>query len=136
MSGTSTVGTPNAPAKDPRPIREKSFQHNAIRVLLEYLTQNGYDQPISTKILFAPSSKDFQNIFKFLYFKIDPTFEFGKKFEDEVPILLKNIRYPYANDISKSHLYAVGSMHAWPSLLAMLQWFVELLQVSRDFYSS
>lgn len=125
MSGGSSV-----PLKDPRPIREKSFQLNAIKALIEYLSVNGFDQQISTKILSAPSSKDFQNIFKFLYGRIDPTYDFGKKFEDEVPIILKSIKYPYANDISKSHMYAVGSMHAWPALLAMLAWFVELLMVS------
>lgn len=39
-------------------------------------------------------------------------------------------RYPFADQISKSQLYAVGSMHSWPSLLAMLTWMVEQLMVS------
>jgi kinetochore protein NDC80 len=98
--------------------------------LLDFLIKSGYDKPISQKILTAPSSKDFQMIFKFLFAKIDPTADFDKKFEDEVPVLLKGIRYPFANEISKSQLYAVGSMHAWPSLLAMLSWIVDLIQVS------
>lgn len=115
--------------KDPRPIREKSFQNACIMNLLNYLIKSGYDKPISQKILTAPSSKDFQMIFKFLYSKIDPTCDFDKKFEDEVPILLKGLKYPFANEISKSQLYAVGSMHAWPSLLAMLSWLVDLIQV-------
>lgn len=72
-------------------------------------------------------------IFKYLYGKIDDSYEFGKKFEDEVPVLIKGIRYPYANDISKSQLYAVGSMHAWPSLLALLVWMVELIEVQTIF---
>lgn len=88
----------------------------------------GYPHPISQKLLTAPSAKDFQQIFKFLYGHLDPTYEFGKKFEEEVPGLMKGLRYPFANEISKSQLYAVGSMHAWPSLLAMLSWMVELIQ--------
>lgn len=124
--GSTSVG------KDPRPIREKSFQLNCIKNLINFLTKTGYDKPISQKILTAPSTKDFQNIFKFLYSQLDPSFDFGKKFEDEVPALLKGIRYPYAGDISKSSLLAVGSIHAWPSLLAMLNWMVELIMVKRD----
>ncbi len=122
-SQSATIG------KDPRPIREKPFQLNCIKNLINFLTKAGYDKPISQKILTAPSTKDFQNIFKFLYAQLDPTFEFGKKFEDEVPGLLKGIRYPYAGDISKSSLLAVGSIHAWPFLLAMLNWMVELIMV-------
>lgn len=38
-------------------------------------------------------------------------------------------RYPFYSDISKSNLQAVGSMHAWPVLLAMLTWLVELIVV-------
>jgi kinetochore protein NDC80 len=98
--------------------------------LLDFLIKTGYDKPISQKILTAPSSKDFQMIFKWSFSKIDPTADFDKKFEDEVPILLRGIRYPFASDISKSQLYAVGSMHAWPCLLSMLCWLVELIQVS------
>lgn len=117
----------NAPQRDSRPIREKTFQLECIKNLLDYLGRNGYDKPVSSKILSAPSAKDFQFIFKFLYDKFDPTFEYDKKFEDDVPNLLRSIKYPFANDISKSQLLAVGSMHAWPSLLAMLSWFVDLL---------
>ena len=36
-------------------------------------------------------------------------------------------RYPFAEQITKSHLFSVGSMHAWPYLLAMLVWMVELV---------
>lgn len=124
----------NSIGKDPRPIREKAFQLNCIKNLIGFLAKSGYDKPISQKILTAPSTKDFQQIFKFLYSQIDPTYEFGKKFEDEVPGLLKGIRYPYAGDISKSSLLAVGSIHAWPSLLAMLNWIVELIMVQICFY--
>jgi len=47
------------------------------------------------------------------------------KIEDDVPALFKRLRYPFG--ISKSSLFAVGSPHTWPSLLAALTWLVELL---------
>ncbi|TPX70338.1 hypothetical protein SpCBS45565_g01736 [Spizellomyces sp. 'palustris'] len=113
--------------KDPRQIRDKSWQANAIRSLINFLVQSGYNQAVSVKTLQAPSAKDFQNIFKFLYAQLDPDYVFQKKFEEEVPPILKGLRYPFADQISKSHLYSVGSMHAWPTLLAMLTWIVELI---------
>lgn len=115
--------------KDPRPIREKSYQYSAIKSLIKFLAESSFDRPISPKILSSPSAKDFQAIFKFLYACLDQGYNWtDKKFEEEVPGLIKSLRYPFASDISKSHLYAVGSMHAWPSLLAMLQWMIELIQ--------
>jgi kinetochore protein NDC80 len=119
--------------KDPRPIRDKNFQNNAISNLLNHLTQTGYDNPITPRILASLSSKDFQSIFKFLYHQIDQTYEFDKKFEDDVPVLIRGLRYPFANEISKSQLQAVGSMYTWPILLSLLNWLVELIQQSNSF---
>ena len=45
---------------------------------------------------------------------------------------MRALRYPFASEISKSQLYAVGSMHAWPSLLAMLGWMVELVMCGEE----
>ncbi|KAJ3392143.1 kinetochore-associated Ndc80 complex subunit ndc80 [Lobulomyces angularis] len=117
------------PFKDPRPIREKQWLVHAIKTLINFLVGAGYTNPVSQKTLQAPSAKDFQSIFKFLYAQLDPYFEYDKdkKFEEEVPMILKALRYPFAEQISKSHLYSVGSMHAWPSLLAVLTWMVELI---------
>lgn len=121
-------------AKDPRPIRDKNYQLECIKTLIDYLADSRYPHPISQKILTAPSVKDFQQIFKFIYGQLDPNYEW-KKFEDEVPILLKSLRYPFASDISKSQLLAVGSMHAWPGLLAMLSWLVDLVKYYENFES-
>jgi len=49
---------------------------------------------------------------------------FGK-IEDDVPAFFKRLRYPF--QISKSSLFAVGSPHTWPGLLASLVWITELL---------
>lgn len=117
---------PNA-KKDPRPIKEKQFQTQCISIIYNFLTENEYPQQLTNKTLLMPSSKDFQMIFKFIYSFIDPSYDGGKKFEDDVLILLKGLRYPFVSEISKSQLYAVGSMHSWPSLLAMLFWLTEIV---------
>lgn len=124
--GKGLAGT-FAGGKDPRPVREKSYQLDVIKNLINFLAKAGYPHPISQTLLKAPSARDFQNIFKFLYYQLDPGYDFGKKFEEEVPVVMKGLRYPFAGDISKSQLYAVGSMHAWPGLLAMLGWMVDLI---------
>lgn len=90
--------------KDPRNIRDKSYQNSCIRDLIKFLAESGYDKPISQKILTAPSVKDFQHIFKFLYSFIDPDYRFEKKFEDEVPLLLKGLRY--GDDVGQSNFNA------------------------------
>ncbi|KAL1915715.1 uncharacterized protein VTP21DRAFT_6474 [Calcarisporiella thermophila] len=123
----NSIGSGGTPSKDPRPVRDKSFQHKAIRNIINFLAQSGYTQAVSTKTLSQPTLKDFQNIFKFLYAKLDPHYVFQKKFEEEVPALLKGIKYPFADQISRSSLYAVGSMHSWPIILAMLDWMVQLI---------
>ena len=84
---------PGGLTKDPRPIREKSWQANAIRSLISFLVQAGYNQSsISFKSLQAPSSKDLQSIFKFLYAQLDPYYPFKNKIEEDVHIVLKSLR--------------------------------------------
>lgn len=115
---------------DPRPINEKSFQQSCIRNLLQFLVSSGYNQPISHKILARPSTRDFNLIVTFLLRKIDPNFglEGSTKFEDEVVMVFKGLKYPFP--ISKTGLVAAGSPHTWPSMLAALTWFVDFIQCS------
>lgn len=121
----SSVQGRSAVKQDPRPISDQGYRNECIRDVIQYLTTNGYDQTISMKILSSPSSKDFISIISFLFKKLIPNFKFYGKPEDEIPVIVKQIGYPYA--ISKSTLAAVGSPHTWPSVLAFLQWVVELL---------
>lgn len=92
VSSTGLMGPP--PGKDPRPLREKNFQFSCIKSLIKFLSECGYDRPLSPKLLSSPSAKDFASIFKFLYAQLDPTFIWtsDKKFEEEVPVLLKSLR--------------------------------------------
>ncbi|KAI8815759.1 HEC/Ndc80p family-domain-containing protein [Fimicolochytrium jonesii] len=126
----STIGgaVTNKPLKDPRPIRDKAWQANAIKTVMPFLLDRGFNQPLGTKILQAPSFALYQSMFKFLYAQLDPDYVFQKKFEEEVPAILNALRYPFADAIKPSHFGAVGSMHTWPTLLATLTWMVELIE--------
>jgi kinetochore protein NDC80 len=115
---------------DPRNVKDKLFLQNAKHRLIEFLVENSYDRQISLKQLEAPSTKDFLHILEFLYRKIDPRFSLSQNVAEDVPAMFKRLRYPFT--LSKSHLQAVGSPHAWPSLLAALNWMVELLQYEKQ----
>mmetsp|Transcript_893 Transcript_893/g.1747 ORF Transcript_893/g.1747 Transcript_893/m.1747 type:complete len:642 (-) Transcript_893:108-2033(-) len=112
--------------QDPRPIGDKKHTQANIKTLINYLTMNLYDRPVNPKMLAAPTGKDFRAIITFLFQKVDPNFEFGDNFEEEVKTYMKLFGYP--GTISKAALQAVGSPHTWPYLLAALVWFVEFLQ--------
>lgn len=116
---------------DPRNIGDKQFMTNSIRALVDYLLQHNFNNEfpstsVSPKVLAKPTNKDFQNIVLFLFKQIDPNYKCTGKFEDEMITMFKFLGYPF--QIAKSSISAVGSPHAWPSLLAAIMWLVELLQ--------
>ena len=115
---------------DPRNISDKQFMNCSIRILIDYLTHHEFDHAISPKILTRPAVKDFYNIVMFLFRQIDPNYTSTGKFEDEVVTIFKYLGYPY--QISKANIAAVGSPHAWPSLLASIMWLIELLSYDEN----
>lgn len=54
--------------------------------------------------------------------------------EEEVLRVFKSIGYPFA--ISKSYMYAVGTPHSWPHLLAALTWLVDLVKYTQSLANS
>ncbi|KAI8905230.1 kinetochore protein NDC80 [Gorgonomyces haynaldii] len=115
--------------KDPRPIRDKQWVSQGIKSLIASLVQLGYPNTLSPKQLQTPSQKEFFGIFKFLYSCLDPSHKFGERLEEELPFLLKSLKYPFAESINKSHLMSVASLQTWPVLLASLLWLVDLIMV-------
>jgi len=123
---TSSISTANVGrTTDPRNITDKQFLSNSIRTLVEYLTEHNYDHPISPKILTKPTNKDYYNIVLFLFRQIDPNYTCVGKLEDEIVAMFRFLGYPFP--IAKSNISAVGSPHAWPSMLASIMWLIELL---------
>ncbi|KAH9457723.1 hypothetical protein MJO28_004780 [Puccinia striiformis f. sp. tritici] len=136
--GTASLLPPFQTFKDPRPRDRKtlaSWQHE----VYEFLQERGYPEPLLPKTLQTPTTKDFQNIFKFLIQCSDPRHVwgiYGKKPEDEVIPLLKSMGFVAYDALTKSGLQAPGSMHVWPTLLAMLQWIVTTIKLREEAMSN
>lgn len=111
--------------RDPRPIKDATYQRTQIRILLKYLLDSGYGHPITMKQLRRPSAREFANIAYFLFSKADRGFRPTSDFKKDVPKFLKGIRYPVT--FSSTALAAVGSPNTWPNMLAALTWLTELL---------
>eukprot|EP00658_Telonema_sp_P-2_P064955 TRINITY_DN54319_c0_g1_i1.p1 TRINITY_DN54319_c0_g1~~TRINITY_DN54319_c0_g1_i1.p1 ORF type:complete len:624 (-),score=232.53 TRINITY_DN54319_c0_g1_i1:185-2056(-) len=127
-SGRGSSAFLDGPKKDTRPIKDKQWQAEQGEALIEFLIATNYNHHISPKILMQPTRKDFECIFQFLYRLIDPHMEFSNKFEDDVILIFKRLRYPF--EVKKSALHAVGSPQYWPSLLAALSWLLETIKYS------
>ncbi|WVF70099.1 hypothetical protein IAT40_004887 [Kwoniella sp. CBS 6097] len=113
--------------KDPRSVRDKAFQSSCVRNIAGYLTAVRYPGLITSKTLISPTAKEFHDIFRFLVNDIlHVGMPWSKKFDDEANAVLKDLRYPSMDSFTKTSFTAPGSPQAWPSLLAMLNWLVEL----------
>jgi kinetochore protein NDC80 len=99
-----------------------------VRDLLAFLSRTAYDHALSTKDLLNPTGKEFHHMMRHIFKLIDPQgvpLGVEAKIEEEVPQLFKRLHYPFP--ISRASLYAVGSPHTWPSLLAAICWLCELI---------
>nr|XP_040050994.1 kinetochore protein NDC80 homolog isoform X2 [Gasterosteus aculeatus aculeatus] len=115
--------------KDTRPLHDKSFVQQCIRHLHEFLTEQGFPGILSAKMLQSPSTKEFVKVFEFVYRQLDPTFEMpNSKVEEEVPAILKALRYPFV--LSKSAMYSVGAPHTWPQALGALMWLIDQVKIN------
>ncbi|EXJ82751.1 hypothetical protein A1O3_06566 [Capronia epimyces CBS 606.96] len=131
----SFFSQPPAPAgapKDPRPLRDSSYRARLSQELLDYLTQNNFElemkHSLTQNSVKSPTQKDFTLMFQWLYRRIDPGYKFQKGIDTEVPPIMKQLRYPYERDITKSHLVAVGGQN-WPRFLGLLHWMMQLAQM-------
>jgi hypothetical protein len=122
---SSAYGKASGVKQDPRPLGDKNYFQACLRTVITYLSSNSYPHAVSPKTLTTPTAKDFANIVQFLFQRFDPTMKALGKIEDEVTLFFKRLNYPF--QISKSALFAVGSPHSWPAVLAALTWLVELL---------
>jgi kinetochore protein NDC80 len=123
--------------RDPRPLKDRSFQTRISQELLEYLTHNNFElemkHSLTQNTLKSPTQKDFNYIFQWLYRRIDPGYKFQKSIEAEVPPILKQLRYPFEKSITKSQIAAVGGQN-WSTFLGMLHWMMQLAQMLERYY--
>jgi kinetochore protein NDC80 len=131
--GPMPAGAP----RDPRPLKDRSFQTRISQELLEYLTHNNFElemkHSLTQNTLKSPTQKDFNYIFQWLYRRIDPGYKFQKSIEAEVPPILKQLRYPFEKSITKSQIAAVGGQN-WSTFLGMLHWMMQLAQMLERYY--
>ncbi|KIJ69479.1 hypothetical protein HYDPIDRAFT_172867 [Hydnomerulius pinastri MD-312] len=127
-TGGAALAAPSGsqPLKDPRPIRERSYQSKMRQEIYSWLQGTEYE--ISMQTLMSITGKDYRAMFQHLVSMVDPSYPFDPKmrFEDEFQPALKALRYPFASQIDNKWLAAPGSMHSWPALLAALHWLVEM----------
>ncbi|WVR04399.1 hypothetical protein IAU60_001401 [Kwoniella sp. DSM 27419] len=121
--------------KDTRPVRDKGFQSTCIGNISVYLGLVRYPSQLTPKTLVSPTAKEFQSIFRFLINDIiDVGMEWGKRFEDDAITVLRDLRYPSMDSVTKTAIGAPGSPQAWPGLLAMLNWLVELCKAHENWH--
>ncbi|CAF9941954.1 kinetochore-associated Ndc80 complex subunit ndc80 [Imshaugia aleurites] len=117
---------------DPRPWRDPNYRAKVGQDLLDYLTRNNFElemkRSLNQKSMTSPTQKDFEAMFQWLYHRIDPAYRFMKSIDFEGPAILKQLRYPFENKVSKSQWAAVGGQN-WSSFLGMLQWMMQLAQM-------
>jgi len=117
---------------DPRPWRDPNYRNKVGQDLLDYLTRNNFElemkRSLNQKSMTSPTQKDFEAIFQWLYRRIDPAYRFMKGIDFEGPAILKQLRYPFENKVSKSQWAALGGQN-WSSFLGMLQWMMQLAQM-------
>ncbi|KAK0708217.1 HEC/Ndc80p family-domain-containing protein [Lasiosphaeris hirsuta] len=118
--------------RDPRPLKDRSYQMRIGQELLEYLAKNNFEMEMNHKLsenfTKSPTQKDFNFMFQWLYHRIDPSYRFQKNIDQEVPPLLKQLRYPYEKSITKSQIAAVGGQN-WSTFLGLLHWMMQLAQM-------
>lgn len=104
--------------------------------LLDYMTQNNFESEMKHSIRLvptgAPTQNDFNNMFQWLYRRVDPSYKFQKSIDVELPQLMKQLRYPYGTDISKSHIFPITPQH-WGKFLLMFHWIMQLAQMLDNF---
>jgi len=83
---------------------------------------------LTQNIVKSPTQKDFNYMFQWLYHRIDPSHKFQKNIDQEVPPILKQLRYPYEKSITKSQIAAVGGQN-WSTFLGLLHWMMQLAQM-------
>lgn len=130
----ATAPPQNAVPSDPRQNRNTRAQMS--QELMDFLSQRNFEMEtkhtLSQKAMTSPTNKDFEMMFKFLYHGIDPAYRFQKSMDQEVHPLLKQLRYPWEKNISKSQLAAIGGNN-WPAFLALLHWMMQLSKMMENY---
>lgn len=118
-------------SRDPRPVGDRGFAAQCARNVMDFLAASGFAKNIShEKLLKDPSTKEFFDIFRYLISLIDSKLEVNGKMEDEVPSIMRRLKYPV--EVNRSKLQAISGPNTWPQLLAVLDWLTVLVQINEQ----
>lgn len=122
--------------QDPRRLRDPNTRATMGQELMDFLAHRNFEMEmkhtLTHKTMISPTQKDFNMMFHFLYHCIDPSYRFQKNIDAEVPPLLKQLRYPFEKNISKSQLAAVGGNN-WSTFLGLLHWMMNLAKMMEQY---
>ena len=116
--------------KDTRNLADRKVKEELTRRLLDFLRQRQYPSALTSKD-FPPSSKEFVNIFNFLYSYIDHTNQVIIPYtrnEDEIIKVMKSLQYP--GMLSKSTFKTIAP-HSWPTVLGCLSYLCDVATIFR-----
>lgn len=132
--GTAPSSSQPTTLKDPRNIRDRTFQQKMRQDTVNWLQSTGYDIP--NGVLQNITGREFGAIFQHLVCLLDPEWPFktDMKWEEQFFPPLRCLKYPYIGAIDSKWLATPAAPHSWPSLLAMLHWLVEMGKVCDCIY--
>lgn len=116
-SRPSSVGVGGRPTLEL--YKERSFQQSAVSTINSFLSSHNF--PVTFKCSF-PSAKDIVETLKFLLSVLG--FPSNSKLEDDLPLFLKRLNYPFK--LNKSILRSPAAPHQWPTFLALIHWLVQI----------
>lgn len=121
---------------DPRLPMSKATKERMTQELLDYMAQNNFELDMKHSIRLVasgtPTQNDFNNMFQWLYRRVDPSYKSQKSIDVELPQVMKQLRYPYGSEISKMHFFPITPQH-WPKFLVMFHWIMQLAQMLDNF---
>lgn len=134
----ATAPLPANKPVDPRRLKTAGVRQQMSAEITEFLSQRNFEletkHTLSHTSMTSPTMNDVKYIFQFLYKCIDPAYNFQNRgLDQEVHPLLKQLRYPYIQDISKSALSAPGSTNTWPILLGLFHWMMQLAKMMESY---
>ncbi|KAK7246825.1 hypothetical protein RIF29_41695 [Crotalaria pallida] len=110
--------------------KDRSFQQSAISSINSFLSSHNFH--VIFKSSSFPSAKDIHETLRFLLSLL--SFHSSSKLEDDLPLLLKRLHYPFK--LNKSILKSPAAPHQWPTLLALIHWLVQLARFDAHLASS
>ncbi|XP_068642369.1 kinetochore protein NDC80 homolog [Aristolochia californica] len=122
-SRPSSVGVGSRPSV--APLNDRSHQSAALKSINAYLHSQSFSTVLRPPL---PSAKDITEVLKFLLGRLDLPLGPTEKLEEELPSLLKQLGCPLT--LKPSILRTPSTPHAWPTILAVLNWMVQITRYS------